>query len=133
MKHLFPIFFLVFLCISTQKSLAQTFHTASNKALKEYNEGVKAFDYFYYDNAEGYLKEALATDKGFYEAYIMLGDLMIKLKRYSEAASNYRSAVKIDSLFYKPVFFNMANSEMMSGDYNNALVHFNVYLEHKEL
>jgi outer membrane protein OmpA-like peptidoglycan-associated protein len=128
MKHLISIFLLIFLCALTRKSSAQTLHTTSNKALKEYIEGTKAFDYFYYDDAEVYLKEALSTDKGFFEAYIMLGDLLIKLRRFSEAASNYKSAVKIDSLFFKPVFFNLAISEMMSGDYNNALVHFNVYL-----
>ena len=27
-----------------------------------------------------------------------------------------------------PVFFNMATAEMMSGDYANALIHYNVYL-----
>ncbi len=129
MKNLILILFLLVLCNLTRESYAQTLHTASNKALKEYNEGVKSFDYFYYDDAETYLKEAISTDKGFYEAYIMLGDLLIKLRRFSEAASNYKSAVRIDSLFYKPVFFNLANSEMMSGDYNNSLVHFNVYLE----
>ena len=58
----------------------------------------------------------------------MLGDLLVKRQKFSEAASSYRSAVKIDSLFYKPVFFNLANAEMMSSDYYNALLHFNVYL-----
>ena len=56
---------------------------------------------------------------------------MAKQKRYTEASSNYRTAVKIDSLFFKPVFFSLANAEMMSGDYSNALVHFNVYLDQK--
>jgi tetratricopeptide (TPR) repeat protein len=129
MKHLISIFLLFLLCALSGRSSAQTLHTASNKALKAYLEGTRSFDYFYYNDAEVYLKQAISIDKGFYEAYVMLGDLLIKLKRYSEAASDYKSAVKIDSLFFKPVFFNMANSEMMSGDYNNALVHFNVYLE----
>jgi len=36
--------------------------------------------------------------------------------------------VKIDSLFFKPVFFTLANAEMMYGNYRSALVHYNVYL-----
>jgi hypothetical protein len=36
--------------------------------------------------------------------------------------------VIIDSLFFKPVFFNLAQAEMMSGDYYRALTHYNVYL-----
>ena len=49
---------------------------------------------------------------------MMLGELMAKQRRYTEASSNYRTAVKIDSLFFKPVFFILANAEMMSGDYS---------------
>ena len=58
----------------------------------------------------------------------MLGELKAKLKKYNEASSNYKAAIKIDSLFFRPVFFNLANVELMSGDYNNALIHFKVYL-----
>ena len=40
---------------------------------------------------------------------MMLGELMIEAETDSaEASSNYRTAVKIDSLFFKPVFFNLA-------------------------
>jgi flagellar motor protein MotB len=96
-----------------------------------YNEGVSAYDYLDFNKAEINFKEAISLDKEFYEAYMMLGELMAKQKRYTEASSNYKAAVKIDSLFFKPVFFNLANAEMMSGDYFNALIHFNVYIPEK--
>ena len=115
------------ICAAPGISFSQGFHTASNKALKVYNEGVAAFDYVDYFKAEKDFKEAINIDNNFYEAYLMLGELMSKQNKFSEAAVNYRKAVKLDSLYYKPIFFNMANAEMMSGDYYNALVHFNVY------
>ena len=87
-----------------------------------------AYDYLNFNKAEIYFKEAISIDKKFYEAYIMLGDLMAKQKRYVEASLNYRAAVKIDSLFFKPVFFTLANAEIMYGNYGSALVHYNVYL-----
>ena len=107
---------------------SQTLHTSSEKALKKYNEGIAAYDFLDYNKAESNFKEAISIDKHFYEAYIMLGELFSKESRFSEASMNYKRAVKIDSLFFKPVFFNLANAEMMSGDYSHALVHFNVYL-----
>ncbi|TFG41939.1 MAG: tetratricopeptide repeat protein, partial [Bacteroidia bacterium] len=79
-----------------------------------------------------YFNQAIETDDKFFEAYMMMGDLLLKQKRYGEAASNYQKAVEIDSSFYMPVFFNMATSEMMSGDYENALIHYNVYLSLKK-
>jgi outer membrane protein OmpA-like peptidoglycan-associated protein len=128
-----PVFILcVIICISfgiTGTGYSQSLHTNSNKAVKEYNEGVTEYEYLNFNKAEARFKEAITIDKSFYEAYMMLGEMMSKLKRYSEASSDYRAAVKIDSLFFKPVFFSMATAEMMSGDYNNALIHFNVYLE----
>jgi flagellar motor protein MotB len=58
----------------------------------------------------------------------MLGELMAKQSRNNEASVYYKTAVKIDSLFFKPVFFNLANAEILCGDYANALTHYNVYL-----
>jgi len=112
----------------TGSGFSQSLHTNSGKALKAYNEGVTEYDYLNYDKAETHFREAVAIDKNFYEAYMMLGELMLKLKRYPEASSEYRAAVKIDSLFYKPVFYSLANAEMMSEDYRNALIHYNVYI-----
>jgi outer membrane protein OmpA-like peptidoglycan-associated protein len=127
MKYIFKIFIFTVFSATSQVGYSQGFHTASNKALKIYNEGVSAFDYLDFNKAETDFREAISIDNNFYEAYMMLGELMSKQNRFSEASLNYQKAVKIDSLFFKPVFFNMANAEMMSGDYNNALVHFNVY------
>jgi hypothetical protein len=131
MKYLLKIFFILVSLTIGQNCFSQTFHTTSNKALKIYNEGVSEYDYLNFNNAESKFKEALHLDKNFYEVYMMLGELMLKQKRYSEAVSFYRSAVKIDSLFFKPVFFSLANAEMMSDDFNNALIHFNVYIAQK--
>ena len=88
-----------------------------------------SYEYLDFNKAEIDFKEAISIDRNFFEAYMMLGEMMTKKRRYAEAASNYKTAVEIDSLFFKPVFFSLANTEMMSGDYKNALIHFNVYLE----
>ena len=128
MKHKILIFLFITFCSVTTQSYAQGIHTTSNKAMKAYNEGVTAYDFLNFIKAEISFKEAVSIDKKFYEAYIMIGDLLAKQKRYSEASTNYRAAVKIDSLFFKPVFFTLGNAELLSGDYYNALIHFKVYL-----
>ena len=128
MKYLFIIIFIVTSCILTPVSFSQSLHTNSNKALKAYNEAITAYDYLNFNKAENDFKEAISIDNQFYEAYMMLGELMVKQKRYTEAANLYKTAIKIDSLFYKPVFFSLANAEMLSGDYYNALIHYNAYI-----
>ena len=110
---------------------SQKYHTISNRALKAYIEGKQEYDMFFFESAENLLKDAIYADNKFYEAYMLLGEMMFKFRRFSESADYYQKAVKIDCLFYKPVFFDLATAEIMSGNYSNALVHFNVYLEQK--
>lgn len=131
MKSILIIFIFIFCIAGRQTALAQGFHTNSNKALKIYNDGVNSYDFYNYTKAESNFREAIKIDSKFYEAYMMLGELLAKQKKFSEASYNYRTAVRIDSLYFRPVFFNLANAEMMSGDYQNALIHFNVYLGQK--
>lgn len=133
MKRFFITFLLMTFCSVSGTLFSQNFHTSSNKAIKIYNEGVSMFDFFDFKNAERSLKDAIATDRKFYEAYIMLGELMAKQNRFAEAASYYQEAVRIDSLFYPPVFFNLAESEFKSGSYNKALIHYQVYLDQKKI
>ncbi len=115
----------------TGKSFSQKYHTTSSKALKAYKLGQTAFDYIDYESAERFFNQAILSDNGFFEAYVMLGELMEKQKRYNEAAVNYQKAVRIDSLAWPQVFFALANSEFFSGDYTRALLHYNVYLDQK--
>lgn len=115
----------IFFCI---RGNAQNLHTHSNQALKAYNSGKVYYEFFDFRNAEKWLKDAIKIDNSFYEAYMMLGEMMTKQRRFSESADYYKRAVRIDSLFYKPVFFPLANAEMMCGRYSDALIDYNVYL-----
>jgi outer membrane protein OmpA-like peptidoglycan-associated protein len=128
MKNVIAIFAIVYCCLSSQIAYSQSFHTSSGKALKIYKEAVAAFDYLEFTKAEKDLREAVSIDPKFYEAYMMMGELMAKQGRHFEASLNYKKAIKIDSLYFKPVFFNLAISEIKSGDYTNALNHFRFYL-----
>ncbi|MDP4224400.1 MAG: OmpA family protein [Bacteroidota bacterium] len=132
MRLPFAIFFLIIISFSVTGNLfSQQFHTTSIKALRLYREGVTAFDYVDFQGAEQLLKQALSIDNKFYEAQLMLGDLMLKQRRYAEAAGYYQTAVKIDSTFYMPVFYSLATSELMTGNYSHALVHYKVYISQK--
>lgn len=112
---------------------SQNVHTQSNRALKLYTDAVREYDFLNYPGAESLFRAAISADERFYEAHLMLGELFSRQKRYSEAIVYYRKAVKIDSLFYRPVFFNLATAELKVGDYKNALNHFNVYLAQEDI
>ncbi len=119
--------------MSSIEVFSQNLHTSSNKALKAYNEGKSFFDYVDFRNAEINFKTAISYDNRFFEAYMMLGELMTKENRFSEASKYYSEAVKIDSMFYPPVFFSLAEAEFRTGNYYNSMIHYQVYLSQKKI
>lgn len=128
MKYFFFILIFLSSCFASEKIYSQRLHTSSNKAIKTYHEAMTYYDYNNLDKAEETFRLALEYDTGFYEVYMMLGELYTKKRDFSAAATSYSTALKIDSLSYKPVFFMLASSEFMSGDYANALKHYKRYL-----
>lgn len=128
MKIKNPVMLLLLVISSMVEVYAQKYHTTSQRALNAYNAGKKQYEFLYFDSAERYLKEAISIDKNFYEAYMLLGEMLFRLRRFADAAKFYGQAVKIDSLFYKPVFFELATAEQMSGQYDKAIEHFKAYL-----
>lgn len=117
-------------CSMTRTGYSQKLHTSSNKAVKEYTEGMRAYDFLDLETAEKRFKNAIEIDERFYEAYMMLGELYTKKGDFVKASENYRQALTLDSLSYKPLFFSLANAEMKTGDYVNARSHYRSYLDH---
>lgn len=125
-KYIFTIF--IFSCVLLSKIVSQDLHSRSNKALKAYNDGLRSYEYVDYENAEIYFKLALSYDENFLESYMMLGELYSRQNKYAPAVENYKTAFNIDSSFYRPAYFNLANAEMMIEDYSGALLHYKAYL-----
>jgi Outer membrane protein and related peptidoglycan-associated (lipo)proteins len=130
-KYTFILLLLLASCCISRNSYSQGLHSTSAKAVKVYIEGKESYENLDYKTAEQQLKEALKYDDRFFEAYMMLGELYTNMNRFHEAASNYESAVKIDSMAYRPGYFRLANAELMTGDYTNALIHYKTYLRNR--
>jgi hypothetical protein len=131
MKFFLLILILLASCSTSKNIYSQGFHTTSNKAVNTYLEGVSFYDFLDLPNAEHQFREALKIDSKFFEAYMMLGELYTRQKKYGDAAENYKKALSIDSTAYKPMYFNMATAEFMTGNYSDALIHYRSYLRNK--
>lgn len=123
----FTIHILFFLLISLQIS-GQNLHTRSNRALKAYNDGKAAYDFVSYSDAEKYLIEATERDQGFIEAYMLLAELYKDTRKYEKSVAAYRRVMEIDSLFFVPAIYSLAEVEFMVGDYNNSLSNFRKFM-----
>ncbi|MHC1731523.1 MAG: OmpA family protein [Bacteroidales bacterium] len=107
----------------------QNFHTRSNKALKYYDQGKRDYELLYYDRAESNLRLAVKEDNRFYEAHILLGQLYTDTGDWEKSVTHYRSAVRIDSLYFVPALFSLGRAELRTGRYFEALNHLEAYIK----
>ncbi|SKB35933.1 OmpA family protein [Daejeonella lutea] len=102
---------------TSQNKLAQKSYLQANKYI-----GDKA-----YNMAITELKKAVSEDNKFTAAFQQLGDLYRRIEDYPNAVSNYRKVIEIDPEFHNLTYFGLGESELNTGDYANALLHFRKY------
>ncbi len=124
-------FFVIILLISIINSYAQEyqFSSKSKKAVKAYNIGASHYTSKNYNGAITSLEKSLDYDRDFIEAWLLLGDIYSDLKRFDKAIDAYNSALAIDSEFFPPVYYFLANIYYDLGDYENSSVTYNKLLK----
>jgi outer membrane protein OmpA-like peptidoglycan-associated protein/tetratricopeptide (TPR) repeat protein len=128
-------FFLgILICLWVGTAFGQKQMQSSNKqAQKLYEQANQSITYKFYDKALEQLQRAVELDKNFAAAYQQLGDINRRLAQYNEAKKNYQKILAIDSAFHSLTYFGLAESELNTGDYQNALVHFKKYASYPNL
>ncbi len=106
----------------------QKITSSTNKlAQKYYDQANQSISNKVYDRAVSELNKAIAEDNRFTAAYQQLGDIHRKLSDYPKALVSYKKVLEIDPEFYNLTYFGIAESELNTGDYANALIHFRKY------
>ena len=107
---------------------------SSNKqAQKIYEQANRSISLKLYDKAVEQLNEAVDLDNKFTLALQQLGDVHRKLLNYEEAKKSYRKILAIDPEFHSLTYFGLAESEINTGDYTNALANFKKYATYPNL
>ncbi len=104
---------------------AQELSTGSNRAERFFNNGIREFDLLNYEEALSYFLRAVSADPGFYEAWLLAGDVCFEMSKYSDAIDHFRKAVSINAEFYPVVYFNKGNALMALGRYEEARISYN--------
>jgi outer membrane protein OmpA-like peptidoglycan-associated protein len=124
MRYILVIFF----CLVVNGTYAQKTSSSSNRqAQKAYELANQNISYRFYDKAIENLKSAISLDGNFIAAYQQLGDVYRKTLDYSNAKPNYAKVINLDPEFLPLTYFGLGESELNTGDYTNAILHFNKY------
>ncbi|MDP3469965.1 MAG: OmpA family protein [Daejeonella sp.] len=103
------------------------------QAQKYYNQANQYLGYKLYDKAINELNQAINLDKNFTAAYQQLGDIYRKSGNYNKALNSYKKVIEIDPEFLPLTYFGIAESELNTGNYDDAHEHFKKYLSYPGL
>jgi outer membrane protein OmpA-like peptidoglycan-associated protein/tetratricopeptide (TPR) repeat protein len=127
--RLLLVFCLLPLIVFAQKQTSSTI----KQAQKAYDQANQSISEKLYDKAISELNQAVSLDHKFLAAYQQLGDLYRKSGKYSNALYNYNRILLIDPEFHPLTYFGIAESELNTGKYAQAIQHFNKYLTYPGL
>ena len=119
---------LLFLTCICSLAYAQKPNSSGNKqAQKAYESASQSVSYKFYDKAIEQLKQAVSLDVQFISAYQQMGDVYRKLGDYKNAKASYLKVLELDAEFFPLTYFGLGESELLTGDYQNALSHLQKY------
>jgi outer membrane protein OmpA-like peptidoglycan-associated protein len=131
MSRLVLLFLLILL--SGLRVPAQELSTKNSRAVRFFRSGMQQFELLNYEDALTHFKQAISADKGFFEAYLLTGDVYFEMKDYRNAAGFYQKAVSIDTDLFPMVWFNMGNAWMALGEYEKARSSYLTLKEHPKV
>ncbi|HJX71225.1 MAG TPA: tetratricopeptide repeat protein, partial [Bacteroidales bacterium] len=72
------------------------YSTEKKPAIKAYTEGIQYFNERQYDRAVSCFEKAVATDKNFIEAYLLMAQSYENLEQYEQAIKSYHEGLTIN-------------------------------------
>lgn len=104
-------------------------YSKNKSAIKLYEKARSVLELNEFDIAEKDLATALKADPNFLEAYLLLGDIYRIKQDFLKSKESYRKAFSINPTFGIDRYFYLAETELKSGDYQQAINNFNIYKE----
>ncbi|MES2447475.1 MAG: OmpA family protein [Bacteroidota bacterium] len=115
--------FITFLCCLIAFS-ANAQNSTNKKAQESFEDAQQYLRQNIFDDGIKFLDEAVKLDPKFQLAYIQLGDIYRRLKDHSKAKLNYQKAVNSAATIEPRIYYVLAESELLSGDYAKAKANF---------
>ncbi len=121
---------LFILLIGTQALIAQQYNpdNVSKKAVALYEKAMTSADDSRYQEALGFIEEALKIYPSYLDAILSKAGILGEMKRYSEAAQAYESALFADPEYAKEYYLPYSINLAGKGDFEKSLTAVNVFL-----
>lgn len=108
-----------------------TLSTKSKKAIELYNQADNYRVRAQYAEALSLLRQAIAKDKNFAEAYHRMGVVYVAMKQYPQAMSSFEQSLRLttDARRKKEILFSLGEVYLLNGKYEQAKEALTQYLQ----
>ncbi|HJX71864.1 MAG TPA: OmpA family protein [Bacteroidales bacterium] len=105
------------------------YSTEKKPAIKAYTEGIQYFNARQYDRAVSCFEKAVAADKNFIEAYLLMAQSYENLEQYEQAIKSYHEGLAINPGFHPYSFIILGDLEFKLSRYEDAMKSYQAFLE----
>jgi outer membrane protein OmpA-like peptidoglycan-associated protein len=106
----------------------QAQQAVKTRADKQFDKAVQLYNRHDFVNALRLLDDLLDEEPGYAAAWLLKGDMFNDNEDFTNAIVSYKKAVGIDSTFFPPAFFILANLYFDSENYGEAKTYYLKYL-----
>lgn len=104
-----------------------------SKALKYHNKALLYYNASAYDEALKEVERAIKADNKYIQSWLLAGDILAIKGDKSKAITSYRKAISIDSTFFQPVYYILANLLFEQQDYAESIIYYKKYLKYPKI
>jgi flagellar motor protein MotB len=102
--------------------------TRSKKAIEAYNKALQSYSVRNFSMAEKLLLEAIESDSGFIDAFLVLAEVDEDWNQPLKAIEAYRKGLNLNENYYPSGFIKLADLEYGEGMYTEALEAYNHFI-----
>jgi outer membrane protein OmpA-like peptidoglycan-associated protein len=107
--------------------------TKNKKAAGRFEEARRFYEYRKSNEAASLLREAIEADPEFFEAHMLLANVLEDLENYEGSVEQYQEAIRIMPDRFPPNYYNLAGSEMKLGRYEQAVRNLEKFLSYERI
>lgn len=130
-KQLFFIILLLFINLTC--ALAQETGTKASKADKLHQRALQYYNASAYDEALEENTKALRADKNHISSWLLAGDIQVLKGNRPQAILSYQKAISIDSTFFIPVYYILANLLFEERQYSESIKWYDKYAQYPKI
>lgn len=99
-----------------------------SKALRYHNKALQYYHASAYEEALEETRKAIRADDMFIKSWLLAGDIQALKGNKISAIEDYKKAISIDSNFFRPAYYILANLLFDQNEYQESIVNFQKYL-----